>query len=103
MAARFWCVLEEIVNGVSTIRVGFGEPATNDLIVRDAIQAIADLQLTGGKGIRFNGPISVPAAMALAHAVAHQFGFVAMFDPKIGKYIVAISHDPAVKPGDLME
>jgi CRISPR-associated protein Csx3 len=40
--------------------------------------------------------------MAMAHAVAHLFGFVACFDPKLSAYVVAISHDPAYKPGQLL-
>jgi CRISPR-associated protein (Cas_csx3) len=52
---------------------------------------------------RIDRALSLPVAMALAHAVAHRFGFVAMRDPKLGKFVVAISHDPAVRPGDLLE
>jgi CRISPR-associated protein Csx3 len=40
--------------------------------------------------------------MALAHAVAHLYGYVACYDPKLQGYVVAISHDPSVRPGDLL-
>lgn len=95
----------EIVNnadGVVTVQLSFGEPAQNDRIVKDAIQAIAILSLEGGKGIKLNGPCSVPAAIAIGHAVAHLFGFVAFFDPKLHQFVVCVSHDPAVRPGDLL-
>jgi CRISPR-associated protein Csx3 len=95
--------VENVVDGVTTVRIAFGEPATNDRIVRDAIEALAQLSLDGGKGIKFNGAASLPVAMALAHAVAHRYGFVAIFDPKLGKYVVAISHDPALRAGELVE
>ena len=88
--------------GVALVELSFGTPAQNDKIVADAVAAIAALRLKGGKGIKFNGPASLPVAMALAHAVAHLYGWVACFDPKMGRYVVAISHDPAFRPGDLL-
>jgi CRISPR-associated protein Csx3 len=103
VSATYTCALDSIVDGVATIRIAFGVPATNDRIVPDAISALDALGLQGGRGIRFDGPARLPVAMALAHAVAHRFGFVAMRDPKLGKFVVAISHDPAVRPGDLLE
>lgn len=95
--------LEKVSEGVATIRLSFGLPAENDQLVRDSLAAIAELSLPGGKGIKFTGPASLPVAMALSHAVAHLYGYVACFDPKLGKYVVAISHDPTVRPGDLIE
>ena len=88
--------------GLTTVRLSFGDPAQNDTIVRDAIQAIAALELEGGRGIKLNGPCSVPAAIAIGHAVAHLFGFVAVFDPKLHKFVVCVSHYPLVHPGDLI-
>jgi hypothetical protein len=40
--------------------VAFGSPATDDRIVPDAIAAIEALGLPGGRGIRFDGPASLP-------------------------------------------
>ena len=40
--------------------------------------------------------------MALAHAVAHLFQFVACFDPKMSRYVVVISHTAGIRPGDLL-
>jgi CRISPR-associated protein Csx3 len=95
----------EIVNnseGVVTVKLSFDESAQNDQIVKDAIQAIAILGLEGGKGIKLDGPCSMPATIAIGHAVAHLFGFVACFDPKLDKFVVCVSHDPGVRPGDLL-
>jgi len=87
---------------VVTVEIGFGTPAENDRIVPDAISAIASLGLTGGAGICFNGRASLPVAMAISHAVAHLYGFVACFDPKMERFIVAVSHKSGFKPGDLL-
>src|SRR2546426_926275 len=103
MAGCYHFPLENVKDGVATIRVSFGDPPPNDEIVRDAVNAIAGLNLPGGKGVKFNGPASLPVAMALAHAVAHLYGYVACFDPKLGRYVVAISHDPSLRPGDLID
>lgn len=89
-------------NRIVTLQTAFGDPATNAEIVPAAIRALAALPLTGGDGIHFNGPASIPVVAALAHAVAHRFGYVAWFDPKLGKYVVAISHTPSHAPGDLI-
>ncbi len=86
----------------TVLKVAFGQPDSNDRIVPAAIEAMKALELKGGKMIKFNGPASLPVAMALAHHVAHLYGVVACFDPKLGKYVVAISHDPSYSPGDLI-
>ena len=87
---------------VVTIEIGFGQPATNRELVPGSIAALRALQLPGGKGIRFNGPASVPVVSALTHAVAHLYGYVAWFDPKLQGYVVAVSHDPDTRPGDVL-
>jgi CRISPR-associated protein Csx3 len=103
MPAYYQVRLEGVKDGVATVRLAFGDPAPNDRLVPAALAALAALQLPGGRGIKFNGPASLPAAMALAHAVAHLYGFVACFDPKLSRYVVAISHDPDLRPGDLLD
>lgn len=89
-------------DGLPTVEIGFGEPANNDQIVPAAMAAIEKLNLAGGRGILFDGPASLPVAMALAHAVGHLYQFVACFDPKLERFVVAISHTPDVRPGDLI-
>jgi len=89
------------------LRVAFGDPAQNDQIVRDAVARLDEMmasgELAGGKVIKINGPASLPVACVIAHAVAHLYGAVGVFDPKLGKYVVAISHDPELKVGDLID
>jgi CRISPR-associated protein Csx3 len=86
-----------------TLKLSFGDPAQNDSIVRDAVKALKDLELKGGKLVKLNGPASLPVAVALAHGLVHLFGVVAVFDPKLAKFVVAVSHDPRHNPGDLIE
>jgi CRISPR-associated protein Csx3 len=90
-------------NDCVDIDIGFVGESTNDQIVVDAVAGIKELGLRGGPLVRFNGPVSIPVAMALAHAVAHLYGAVAVKDPKLGKFVVAISHRPDMPVGQLLE
>lgn len=95
MAQYFHVEKVSEMDGVVELRLAFGAPAQNPEIIRDAIAAMRALHLTGGKLVKFNGPTTLPVAMALAHEVAHLFGAVACFDPKIAPgYVVCITHDP---------
>lgn len=85
------------------LQIGFVGEAANDRRVVDAVAAIEDLNLQGGPLVRFDGPSSLPVAVALSHKVAHLFGAVAVKDPKLGKYVVAISHRPDLAVGQLLE
>ena len=89
------------------LKVGFGDPAQNDQIVRDAVARLDEMvnngTLAGGSVIKIYGPASLPVAIAIAHAVAHRYETVAVFDPKLGKYVVAVTHGSNVRPGDLIE
>ncbi len=89
------------------LRVGFADPAQNDQIVKDAVARLDEMvsngTLAGGSIIKINGPASLPVAVAIAHAVAHLYEVVGVFDPKMDQYVVAVSHGPAYKPGDLID
>ena len=88
------------------LRVGFGEPAQNDQIVKDAearLDEMVEADEFGGEVIRVNGPASLPVAMVICHKLAHRYGVVACFDPKLSKYVVAISHNPSYAVGDLID
>lgn len=102
MANSFNIVRESGQEG-DLLRLSFGAPAQNDEIVRDAIAAIGALHLKGGKVVRLNGPSSLPVAIAIAHSVGHLYGAVAAYDPKLGKYVVSVSHDPDHMVGDLID
>lgn len=76
------------------VRVGFADPAQNDQIVREVEGRLAELKAAGlgGQLALVNGPASLPIAVMLGHALAHCFAAVAIFDPKMAGYVVAMSH-----------
>lgn len=92
-----------IIRDNNVLKLAFGSPAQNDQICRDAVAAIKALELEGGKIVKLNGPASLPVAIAIAHEVAHIYGAVAAFDPKLGKYVVSVSHTPDYTVGDLID
>ncbi len=89
------------------LKINFGEPAQNDQIVRDAAARLDEMttngELKGGALLKINGPASLPVACVLTHKVAHLYGAISVFDPKLGKYVVCITHNPAYKVGDLID
>ncbi|MUG95753.1 CRISPR-associated protein Csx3 [Scytonema sp. UIC 10036] len=89
------------------LRVNFGEAAQNDRIVQDTNARLEEMidsgELIGGPLLKVNGPASIPVAFAIAHKVAHLYGAVGCFDPKLGKYVICITHNPAYKLGDLID
>ncbi|MDB9373419.1 CRISPR-associated protein Csx3 [Nodularia sphaerocarpa] len=89
------------------LRVRFGETAQNDQIVKDAAARLEEMttsgELTGGQLLKINGPISIPVAFVLAHKLSHIYGAIGFFDPKLGKYVISITHNPAYKLGDLID
>lgn len=84
------------------LKVGFGDPAQNDQIVKDAKSILESMNLPGGPLIKINGPASLPVAMVLCHHLNHLYEVVGVYDPKLGKYVVSISHSPSHKVGDLI-
>lgn len=85
------------------LKIGFNPqvPGQNDQIVRDAVAALATIE-KGGELVLLNGPASLPVAIAIGHGVAHLYGGVACYDPKLNSYVVAISHDPRWAVGNLI-
>lgn len=93
------------VNGQAAdlLTLKFGEPASNDVIVKDADAALSSLGLTGGKIVLLNGPASLPVAVNLSHGIGHLYGAVAVYDPKLQGYVVAVSHDKDYALGALIK
>lgn len=92
-----------VLEGTELLKLSFGAPAQNDEIVKDAIAGVKALDLKGGKVMKLNGPASLPVAIAIAHEIGHLYGAIAAYDPKLGKYVVAISHDPEFEIGQLID
>lgn len=90
-----------------TMTVAFGAPATNQLLVNDALGDMGMLTkmglLMGGPVLKVNGPASLPVAFTIAHQVTHIYGAIAVFDPKLQGYVVAVSHNPDYAVGDLLQ
>lgn len=89
------------------LKLSFGAPAQNDEIVRDAVARLNEMtksgELSGGKIVKINGPASLPVAVAIAHGVNHLYETVAVFDPKLAKYVVAVTHGTEYSVGDLID
>jgi CRISPR-associated protein Csx3 len=89
------------------LQVNFGELAQNDQIVRDAATSLEEMvakgELIGGPLLKISGPTSIPVAFVLAHKIAHLYGAVGCFDPKLGKYVISITHNPEYKLADLID
>lgn len=103
MSATYTVEKVSEVAGVVELKIGFtAVPAATTVLVSDAVAALRELNLGGGKLVKFNGPAALPVAMALAHGVGHLFGAVACFDPKVGGYVVCITHDPDYHLGQLL-
>ncbi|MBR3236187.1 CRISPR-associated protein Csx3 [Candidatus Saccharibacteria bacterium] len=101
--AKYNVSVAETTESTVTLKIGFGEPAGNDEIVKDAEKAIeAVSQQVMGKTCLLNGPASLPVAFVLAHALLHICPAVAVFDPKLGHYVVAVSHSADYRTGDLL-
>jgi CRISPR-associated protein Csx3 len=58
--------------------------------------------LAGGRLVLLNGAASLAAISVIVHHVAHLFGAVGVFDPKLGSYVVVVSHDPVFQVGTLV-
>ncbi len=91
-------------------KVGFGAPAQNDQIVRDAELALVAIfdqieedlgPVTRGTDnlALVNGPASLPVAVVIANSLLQRYGAVAVFDPKMSGYVVSASNSPAMPVG----
>lgn len=88
------------------LRVGFNpaKPADNDKIVVDAAAAAEALKdKVMGSLLLINGPASLPVAMTISHAFAHLVPAIAGWDPKLKAYVVAITHSPAYRLGQIIQ
>lgn len=87
------------------LRVRFGVTSDNTQIVREVADKLAALDAEGrlsGELLCIDGPLSVPITLTLGHVVSHRYGAVAVFDPKLGGYVVSITHHPDFSLGALL-
>ena len=96
------------VEGDNVLRLGFGDtPAQNDALVKEVERQLKEMigggVIKGGELIRLNGAATLPIAFVLAHKLNHLYQAVAVYDPKLTKYVVAIAHGDKYSVGDLVE
>lgn len=101
--AAYYINIDKCQNGDIILKLSFGEPAENDRIVRDAIKCLDELNISGGKIIRLNGPTTVPVGVAITHHLTHKFSYIGLCDPKLKKYVIVVAHGPEYKLGDLID
>lgn len=92
------------------LKIGFvpNTSADNNVLVLEARERLDEMiasgELAGGEIIRVNGPASLPVAMVVCHKLAHLYGAVACFDPKLATpYVVAVAHGGKYAVGDLID
>ena len=89
-------------NNATTLTIGFGETSTNAEMVVEVVETLKSLDL-GGKLCKITGPASLPVGAVLVHHLSHLFGAIGVFDPKLQKFVISISHDPQFSVGDLID
>ena len=85
------------------LEVQLTDKADSGQLVASAERLLNKMAFPGGKLIRINGAHPLPVAMAIAHKLAHRYAAVAIFDPKVSGFVVAISHEPQIAVGDVIE
>ena len=96
------------VEADNVLRLRFGDtPAQNDVLVQEAAKKITGLiedgTIKGGELIKLNGPATLPVAFVLGHKLSHLYQAVAVYDPKLSKYVVTIAHGGKYCLGDLVD
>jgi len=90
----------------NVLKLKFGESASNDQIVpfveKKLSQMIENKEIPWGEIVKIDGPASLPVAAVIIHKLAHLYSVVAVFDPKLQKFVVAISHSGKNTSGDLI-
>lgn len=82
-------------------KIKFGDSASNDKIVAEVAETVKKITEGGGVAL-VDGPASLPVAFVLCHKICHLFEAVAVKDPKMGGFIITISHTEKFKPGDII-
>jgi len=93
----------KLVDDGATLQVTLLGKADSAALVASAERQLEQLEIRGGKLIRVSGRCPLPVAMAIAHRLAHLYGAVAIRDPKLNGYVVAISHTPECPVGKVIQ
>ncbi|MFW5665142.1 MAG: hypothetical protein ACOC2Z_06255 [Coleofasciculus sp.] len=105
--------LVQLQGDVLYVQINQAVSVDGDQIVRDVkaqLQKLTDSgRLSGGNQLlKVNGRSTVLASWVIGLELAHRYGAIAVFDPKLGtpdldSYIVAISHSPDYHVGDMIQ
>lgn len=87
------------------LEVGFGDVSgTNCEIVRDADAGVVALtELKGGPMLLISGPCTLPAAFAICNRTKHLYQTIAVYDPKLLGYVVAVNNGGSHEIGQLIK
>lgn len=95
-------------NDILIARLKNGGEFDGDLILKDAKIQLENLinsgQLPGGKKLlKINGRSTVLASFFIANKLAHKYSGIAVFDPKLDRYVTTISHSPHHQVGEILD
>lgn len=85
--------------------------ASGNQVVRDTVVELEKLIASGKLGgslLKINGRATVLASYILAHRLAHLYGAIAVFDPKIGeqgldRYVIVTNHGSNYQVGEVLD
>lgn len=94
-------------NDLLIAKISNGKEADGDQILRDANAQLERLinsgKLSGGNQLlKINGRSTVLAGFLIADRLAHRYSSLAVFDPKLGKYVVTVSHSQDYRVGQVL-
>ncbi len=89
------------------MEVSFGTPGTNAEIVKYVHNLLKEKnakgEIPGGSLIKITGPASIPVTVVLVSFLQGLYGTIAVFDPKLGKFVISLSRSPKYALGDLID
>ena len=94
-------------NDILIAKIKNGTEVDGDQILRDAKAQLEGLinsgKLPGGNQLlKINGRSTVLAGFLIASQLAHRYSALAVFDPKLEKYVVTVSHSPDYQIGRVL-
>jgi CRISPR-associated protein Csx3 len=97
----------EINHIITILDVGFGLPATNQEIVRDAynnrINEMIKCNVIDSNVVLINGPISTPVLGCITTQLKSIVPAIGIFDPKLQGYVIYYSVNNVYSVGDLID
>ena len=94
-------------NDILIAKIKNGKEVDGDQILRDAKAQLEGLINSGklprgNRLLKIDGRSTVLAGFLIADRLAHRYSSLAVFDPKLGKYVVTISHSQDYQIGQVL-